>query len=82
MLSRRWPAGATWTDVEEFTSSQEALYRLSRGLIRRCRRKIFLGLSDLGEGGFEMKGPFLRAIQRVLQTYPANSPDDDMDLVP
>jgi hypothetical protein len=74
VLSRRWPPGIPWTDDEEFASSQEALYRLTAGLIRRCRHKIYLGLSDLGEGGFEMKGPFLRAIQRVLQNYPADAP--------
>jgi hypothetical protein len=79
VLSRGWPAGAPWTDIEEYDSSQEALYRLSRGLIRRCRRRVYLGLSDLGEGGFEMKGPFLRAIQRVLQTYPASSGIDQLD---
>jgi hypothetical protein len=70
VLSRRWPPGAPWTDQEEFASSQEALFRLAIGLIRRCRQSIYLGLSDLGEGGFEMKGPFLKAIQRVLQKYP------------
>lgn len=73
VLSRRWPVGAPWTDVEEFESSQEALFRLTLGLIRRCRRKIYLGLSDLGESGFELKGPLLRAIQRVLQKYPTNT---------
>jgi hypothetical protein len=41
-------------------------------LIRRCRKGIFLGLSDLGEGGYEMKGPFLKAIQRVLQQSPSS----------
>jgi hypothetical protein len=75
VLSRRWLPGTPWTDAEEFASSQEALYRLSTGLIRRCRQKIFLGLSDLGEGGYELKGPFLRAIQRVLQNSPADAPD-------
>jgi hypothetical protein len=75
VLSRRWPIGASWTDQEEFTSSQEALFRLAVGLIRRCRRSIFLGLSDLGEGGYEMKGPFLKAIQRVLQKYPTGPAD-------
>jgi hypothetical protein len=74
VLSRRWPPGTPWTDDEEFASSQEALYRLTAGLIRRCRHKIYLGLSDLGEGGFEMKGPFLRAMQRVLQNYAAGAP--------
>ena len=72
VLSRHWPRGAPWTDIEEFTSSQEALYRLAIGLIRRCRKGIFLGLSDLGEGGYEMKGPYLKAIQRVLQQYPSS----------
>ena len=75
VLSRRWPIGAPWTDHEEFASSQEALYRLALGLIRRCRKSIFLGLSDLGEGGYEMKGPFLKTIQRVLQNYPAGPGD-------
>lgn len=75
VLSRRWPQAAPWTDNEEFISSQEALYRLATGLIRRCRRKIYLGLSDLGETGFEMKGPFLKAIQRVLQKNPAGPED-------
>ena len=72
VLSRHWPRGAPWTDIEEFTSSQEALYRLAVGLIRRCRKGVFLGLSDLGEGGYEMKGPFLKAIQRVLQQSPSS----------
>jgi hypothetical protein len=67
VLSRHWPIGAAWTDQEEYASSQEALFRLALGLIRRCRKGIYLGLSDLGEGGYEMKGPFLKSIQRMLQ---------------
>jgi hypothetical protein len=80
VLSRYWPPGAPWTDNEEFASSQEALFRLTTGLIRRCRHKVFLGLSDLGETGYEMKGPFLRAIQRVLQNYPADTPDVELEI--
>ena len=80
VLSRRWPPGAPWTDNEEYASSQEALFRLATGLIRRCRRKVFLGLSDLGESGYEMKGPFLRAIQRVLQNHPADTPDVELEI--
>jgi hypothetical protein len=37
-------------------------------LIRRCRRKIYLGLSELGEQGYEQQGPLLQAIQRVLRS--------------
>ena len=48
---------------------EEALCRLTLGLIRRCRRRVVLGLSDLGEQGYEQKGPLLQAIQRVLRRY-------------
>jgi hypothetical protein len=67
VLSRQWPPHAVWTDTEEYEASQEALYRLALGLIRRCRRKIYLGLSELGEQGYEQQGPLLKAIQRVLR---------------
>jgi hypothetical protein len=32
---------------------------------------IFLGLSELGEQGYEQQGPLLKAIQRVLRNIPA-----------
>jgi len=67
VLSRHWPQGAVWTDEHEYESSQEALSRLVYGLIRRCRRKIYLGLSELNEQGYEQRGLFLRAVQRALQ---------------
>jgi hypothetical protein len=71
VLSRHWPPAdrdaPTWTDRDEVEAREETLYRLSQGLIRRCRRKIYLGLSQLGEQGYEQKGPLLQAIQRVLR---------------
>jgi len=67
VLSRHWPPDAVWTDDNEHETRQEALYRLTLGLIRRCRRSIYLGLSELGEQGNEQKGPLLQAIQRVLR---------------
>ena len=70
VLSRHWPSGEVWTDADEFETRQEALYRLTLGLIRRCRRKIYLGLSELGEQGYEQQGPLLQAIQRVLRRLP------------
>ena len=71
VLSRNWPEGQIWTDVEEYQTSQEALWRLTVGLIRRCRKMVFLGLSELGEQGYEQQGPLLKAIQRVLRNIPA-----------
>jgi superfamily I DNA/RNA helicase len=67
VLSRHWPREAVWTDADEWEWRQEALYRLTRGLLRRCRRKIYLGVSALGEHGFEQQGILLLAIQRVLR---------------
>jgi hypothetical protein len=72
VLSRHWPSGEIWTDENEFETRQDALYRLTLGLIRRCRRKIYLGLSELGEQGYEQQGPLLQAIQRVLRRLPAD----------
>lgn len=71
VLSRRWPRSATWTDADEVETRQEALYRLALGLVRRCRHKVYLGLSELDEQGYEQKGPLLQAIQRVLRQLPA-----------
>ena len=46
---------------------QDALFRLSLGLVRRCRQGLFLGLSELGEQGYDHKGEFLRAIDKAIQ---------------
>ena len=69
VLSRRWPADRLWTDEDEFAARQETLFRLVIGLIRRCRQRVYLGLSELGEQGYEQKGPLLQVIQRVLREY-------------
>ncbi len=67
VLSRRWPAGQPWTDLDEYTARQEALSALTLGLIRRCRTQIHLGLSELGEQGIDQRGPLLRGIQSVMR---------------
>ncbi len=67
VLSRRWDRAEQWTDADEMAARQQTLDRLTQGLIRRCRKGIFLGFSELGEGGFEQQGPLLQAVQRVLR---------------
>ncbi len=71
VLSRHWPADRVWTDADEFEARQDALFCLVLGLIRRCRRKVYLGLSRLDEQGFESKGPLLQAVDRMLRRLPA-----------
>jgi hypothetical protein len=68
VLSRHWPEEAAWTDVEENEADLESLYRLTLGLVRRCRQTIFLGLSELSEQGYENQGALLKAIQRILRS--------------
>lgn len=75
VLSRSWTPGALWTDVEEYQASQASLHHLAMGLARRCRRAIYLGLSDLGEQGYEQRGPLLRAIQRILRDVSSATPN-------
>jgi hypothetical protein len=67
VLSREWEAGRTWTDADEVERSKESLARLTSGLLRRCRERIYLGMSELGESGFEQRGDLLKAFQKVLQ---------------
>jgi hypothetical protein len=67
VLSRRWVEGQLWTDAEEYALRQHTMGRLVLGLIRRCRKAVYLGLSELGEQGFEQEGALLQAIQRVLR---------------
>jgi hypothetical protein len=67
VLSRNWVRGRPWTSEDEFEVARQALRQLALGLTRRCRKKIFLGSSKLGEHGYEQTGPFLHALQRVLQ---------------
>jgi hypothetical protein len=67
VLSRNWSSGQVWSDADEVNASKEAMARLVSGLLRRCRRRIYLGLSDLSETGYEQRGELLKAFQRVIQ---------------
>ena len=65
VLSRSWEHGRLWTDADDLSSNQQALARLVTGLLRRCRSSLYLGLNDLGEAGFEQRGPLLKAIWKM-----------------
>ncbi len=67
VLSRHWVKGNVWTDTDEVAAETDALARLVSGLLRRCRERVYLALSDLSETGFEQRGVLLRAFQKVLQ---------------
>jgi hypothetical protein len=72
VLSRSWErTSATghhiWTDADEVAANQKALARFVSGLLHRCRGRLYLGISNLGENGFEQRGALLKTFQRVFQ---------------
>lgn len=67
VLAPGWEFGRVWTDRDEYEHQQDMLYRLMIGLVRRCQDHIYLGISDLGEQGFEQRGPMLRVFQGILK---------------
>jgi len=67
VLTRAWPSGQPWSDADEYATGSETLRRLALGLLRRCRRAVYLGLSELNEQGYEQRGPLLAAFQRLLR---------------
>jgi hypothetical protein len=66
VLSRGWEPGKIWSDADEVQVSTEAMARLVSGLLLRCRERVYVGISELGESGFEQRGELLRAFQKVL----------------
>ena len=66
VLSNHWPANEPWSDFAEYTTRQETLHRLLLGLLRRTRQKVYLGISDYSESGYEQRGPLLMLINRLL----------------
>ncbi len=67
VLSRDWRSDQVWSDADETRTSQEAMARLISGLLHRCRERVYLGLAELSETGFEQRGELLRAFQRIIQ---------------
>jgi len=73
VLSRSWPCDRGWTDTDEYNANQDTLYRLVVGLLRRCRSRIYLGISEVSEQGFQQQGPLLRVLQQVLRRMPVEN---------
>jgi hypothetical protein len=68
VLTRHWEPGRVWTDADEQNFGRDTMRRVVVGLLHRCRERLFLGLSDLNEAGYEQRGPLLQAFNRVLRS--------------
>jgi len=75
VLTREWEPGRLWTDADELAAGRDAMSHVAVGLLRRCRSRLYLGLSELNEQGFEQRGPLLMAFQRLLRQRSASRPE-------
>jgi len=66
VLRREWPSGRQWTFADEEQANHETMARLIIGLLHRCREKVYLGITELGESGFEERGQLLYSFQGIL----------------
>jgi hypothetical protein len=66
VLSRSWPANKIWTDLDEYQTRQQTMRNLLVGLLRRTSRKVYLGISNYSESGFEQHGALLNLVNRLL----------------
>lgn len=66
VLRREYLPDETWTDDDESMAEDAALYRTAIGLVRRCRKQVFVAVAELGESGFEQNGKLLRALQQLF----------------
>jgi hypothetical protein len=67
VLSRQWPREKQWSDSDELHARNQALQTLVIGLLRRCRSRVYLAMSELDEQGDEQRGPLLRALNQTLR---------------
>jgi hypothetical protein len=67
VLNRHWQKGDLWDAEDELQAAHRTLERLTLGLLNRCRKKLYLGMSELDVRGFENRGLLIRIFQHVLQ---------------
>lgn len=67
VLSRSWQPGRIWTTADDAQLSKETLTHTVRGLLSRCREKVFLGISVYDEAGSQETGLLLQVLQGLFR---------------
>ncbi len=65
-LQRNYEPGAAWTDDMEKSVQETMLKNIVLGLLRRCHKKVFVGITDISESGYEQRGMLLKLCQEIL----------------
>lgn len=68
ILSRQWKPGTPWTEANEFAVNQANLQRLTSGLLRRCREKVYLEITGMNEQGNEERSELVITLQSLLRS--------------
>lgn len=66
VLRRDFPAEAVWTDELEFELQAHNLRNLILGLLRRCRKGVFVETCDISASGYEQRGQLLVLLQQLF----------------
>jgi hypothetical protein len=73
VLSRKWEVGRRWTDIDEVYHNRLALAGLLKGLLRRCRKHVFMHSIHLNERGSQITGELMKAIQILYKRIGSDS---------
>jgi hypothetical protein len=68
VLSRQWTRGRPWTDADEAGVQDTIAGTLALGLTRRCSERVYALWNEVDEGGYEQRGPMLRALYQVIRS--------------
>lgn len=69
VLTAGWDRRRKWTALDEQATAEDALYRLILGLSRLCTHKIYMGISEWNEQGYEQRGLLLQTVHRTLRRW-------------
>lgn len=75
-LRRDYTHDTAWTDEMEQAAEETAMRNLLLGLLRRCNKGVFVGISDISESGYEQRGLLLKICQEMLNLQRGYSDDD------
>lgn len=67
VLSRNWIEGQKWTYNEELDLARKNLSTTVQGLLTRCRKRVYTGLSTFDESGKEERGLLMNNIQTLYR---------------
>jgi hypothetical protein len=70
VLRRNIPSNTVWTDEMEQQAQTAGLQKIVLGLLRRCRKEVFIEVCDISANGYEQRGQLLLLLQQIISGIP------------